>query len=108
MRDRRRLKRMIQRIPARFQAGPLRGRGHIKNVSRAGVFVRSDSLPHPGSPVQILFLNHSQEKIEITGTVRWTTDQLPNVTPDTPKGFGVLFDTPTPAFLEFFEQILVG
>jgi hypothetical protein len=99
---------MVQRIPARFQAGPLRGQGHIKNVSRQGVFVRADALPDPGTPVQILFLDRTQQKVEITGTVRWTTDQLPGVTADTPKGFGVLVDEPCPAFLDFFEQILVG
>ncbi len=108
VRERRRLKRMVQRIPARFKAGAIKGQGHIKNISRAGVFVRADALPDPGSPVHILFMDRAQRKIEVSGTVRWTTDQLPDVTPDTPKGFGVLLDEPSPAFLDFFETILLG
>ena len=41
--ERRKLKRVVKRIPIRFETGGLRGQGHIKNLSKEGAL-------HPQPP----------------------------------------------------------
>lgn len=104
--ERRRLRRVLKRIPAAFDAGTARGRGHIKNLSKGGVFVRTDRLPEPGSDVRILFHDRGGSKIEVHGVVAWTTDQLSPEEDAGAAGFGVRFSYVSDEYLEFFEQIL--
>lgn len=103
--ERRKLKRVVKRIPIRFETGGLRGQGHIKNLSREGLFIRSHLLPAPGDMVCVVFGAPNGQKVEIIGTVRWTTAQLQNS--DAPPGFGVRIDQPGPDFREFYESILL-
>lgn len=105
--ERRRLRRILKRIPAAFEAGKLRGKGHIKNVSKEGLFLRTNVLPSSGASVRIVFHDRHGSKIEVRGTVRWTTAQLP---PDeqAKPGFGVFIPRGNDAFDDFFEQILTG
>ena len=105
--ERRRLRRIMKRIPAAFEAGALRGKGHIKNVSKEGVFLRSSVLPPVGSDVRVLFHDRNGSKIEARGIVRWTTDQLSAAEKAKP-GFGVHIPRGNEEFDEFFEQILLG
>jgi len=105
--DRRRLKRVMKRIPAAFEAGKLRGRGYIKNISKAGLFVRTSILPPMGAPVRVLFHDRKGSKLEVHGTVRWTTQLLPPEENAKP-GFGVLIEPVSEEFSEFFENILTG
>ena len=105
--ERRRLRRILKRIPAAFEAGKLRGKGHIKNVSKEGLFVRTTALPNPGAQVRVVFHDRHGSKIEVRGTVRWTTAQLPAAEKAKP-GFGVYIPRGNDAFDEFFEQILTG
>jgi DNA-directed RNA polymerase specialized sigma24 family protein len=74
--ERRKLRRILKRIPAAFEAGQLRGKGHIKNVSKEGLFVRTTVLPPTGTDVRVIFHDRTGSKIEVHGTVRWTTAQL--------------------------------
>ncbi len=104
--ERRRLKRAVKRIPARYQSEGLIGKGHIKNVTKEGLFLRTDRLPLPGAPIRVIFEPKNGPKVEVSGTVRWTTGQLPP-TADTPSGFGMQIENVTEEFLEFFEQILL-
>lgn len=104
--DRRRLKRIVKRIPARFQSQGLIGRGHIKNITKEGLFLRTNRLPRPGSPVRVIFEPPNGPKVEVEGTVRWTTAQLPPSS-DSPPGFGMKIDSVPEEFLEFFEQTLL-
>ena len=104
--ERRRLKRVVKRIPIRFEAGGLRGQGHIKNLTKEGLYVRSHLLPEPGTRIHIEIVSHDGSKVEIPAVVRWTTAQLREAT-GTP-GFGVMIDQPTPEFLDFFESMLMG
>ncbi|MCP4007455.1 MAG: hypothetical protein GY725_25020 [bacterium] len=103
--ERRKLKRAVERIPAAFETASFRGTGYIKNVTKEGLFVRADQLPPPMEPVRVIFHNRDGNKIEVIGSVRWTTDQLQRE--DTKPGFGMRIETQSPDFLEFFEQILV-
>ncbi len=105
--ERRRLRRILKRIPAAFEAGKLRGKGHIKNVSKEGLFVRTSALPPSGASVRIVFHDRNGSKIEVRGTVRWTTAQLPAGEVAKP-GFGVYIPRGNESFDDFFEQILMG
>jgi len=105
-RERRKLRRTVTRIPATFASGDTHGNGYVKNVSRGGVFLRTDTLPAPGAPVSILFHAPNGTKVEIAGVVRWTTDQLPEETNF--AGFGMQLEGDNEAYLEFFDALLVG
>jgi hypothetical protein len=105
--ERRRLRRIMKRIPAAFEAGKLRGKGHIKNVSKEGLFVRTSALPPAGTQVRIVFHDRHGSKIEVRGTVRWTTAQL-SPEENAKPGFGVYIPAGNDEFHEFFEQILTG
>ena len=105
--ERRRLRRILKRIPAAFESGRLRGKGHIKNVSKEGLFVRTSVLPPVGDEVRVLFHDRNGSKIEVRGVVRWTTDQLPPASKAKP-GFGIYIARGNDVFDEFFEQILLG
>jgi hypothetical protein len=105
--ERRKLRRVLKRIPAAFEAGRLRGKGHIKNVSKEGLFVRTEVLPTPGDDVRVIFHDRNGSKIEVRGTVRWTTAQLARTQKAKP-GFGVHIPRGNEEFDEFFGQILLG
>ena len=104
--ERRRLKRAVRRIPARYQCEGMIGKGHIKNVTKEGLFLRTDRLPSPGARVRVIFEPEDGLKVEVSGTVRWTTGQLPP-SADSSPGFGMQIENVTDEFLEFFEQILL-
>ncbi len=104
--ERRRLKRVVKRIPIRFEAGGLRGQGHIKNLTKEGLYVRSHLLPEPGTRIHIEIVGHDGSKVDVPGVVRWTTGQLHNARGA--PGFGVMIEQRTPEFLGFFESLLLG
>ncbi len=102
--ERRHLKRGVKRIPARYQSEGLIGKGHIKNVTKEGLFLRTERLPSPGARVRVIFEPKNGPKVEVSGRVLWTTGQL-RPKADTPPGFGMQIENVTEEFLEFFEQI---
>jgi hypothetical protein len=78
------------------------GVGHLKNVSRAGMFVRSADLPRPGVPIALQFeVPTSGELVNLRGEVRWNSDGLGSATPQ--SGFGVMLHEPSREFTEFFR-----
>jgi hypothetical protein len=93
---------LTSRIPVRFMAEGSEGVGHLKNVSRAGMCVRSEDLPRPGVPIAIQFEAPSTgELVNLRGEVRWSSDRLG---PDTSQArFGVLLHEPPPEFRDFFR-----
>ena len=103
--ERRKLKRSVARVPISFESGDLRGKGHVKNVSKGGLFVRADALPEPGSEVRVLFHTQQGRKVEIHGIVVWSTAELEQ--PDARPGFGLRFEGASEQFREFYEQILL-
>jgi hypothetical protein len=108
--DRRKLKRIVGRIPARFSTATTQGSGHVKNLCKEGLFLRADALPEPGEDVQVLILTRERLKIEVIGTVRWTTAQLPDSAEAKAghEGFGVQITTPSEEFREFFADLLLN
>jgi uncharacterized protein (TIGR02266 family) len=105
--DRRKLKRLVKRIPAAFECAELRGRGYIKNVSKGGLFLRTDALPAAGTAVRVLFHNRDGTKVEVSGTVAWNTSQLDRKHDEVRPGFGIFFDSSEDAYREFFEQLML-
>ncbi|MFQ5513478.1 MAG: PilZ domain-containing protein [Myxococcota bacterium] len=105
--ERRRLRRIIKRIPASFTCDGLHGQGHIKNISKEGVFMRVSELPEAGAPVRITIEPPDGPKVEIAGRVAWTTDQLPSDA-DAEPGFGLQLSERTDAFHDLLERILLG
>ncbi len=104
--ERRRLKRVVKRIPIRFEAGGLRGQGHIKNLTKEGLYIRSHLLPEPGTRIRIEIVGQDGSKVEIPAVVRWTTAQLREG--GGAPGFGVMIEQRTPEFLGLFESLLLG
>jgi hypothetical protein len=103
--DRRRLRKNSPRIPVAFQVEGLRSKGYIKNVSQAGLFIRSTRLPGSRDPVNIVFADARGRLIHLNGTVRWTTAEVTTPRPITP-GFGMHIENPSAQYLEFFQQLL--
>ncbi len=107
--ERRKLKRMVKRIPAAFEGGNLRGRGHVKNVSKGGLFLRTDVLPPRGTQVRVLFHNRDGSKVEVLGTVAWNTSELGDEDQRRARpGFGMYFNSTGSDFREFLEQLMLN
>ena len=103
--ERRRLRRFVERLGVQFQSGRMRGHGHIRNLCKEGVFVRAERLPQPGAQIALALETGDGDKVEVHGTVRWTTAQLPNARA-VPPGFGVRLD-PCSSYRELFEALLL-
>ena len=88
-----------------FESGSIRGEGYVKNVSKTGLFLRASPLPSVGTQVRVFFTDRKGARVELSGTVRWTTEQLPPSERAEP-GFGIHVALGNEAFTEFFEQIL--
>jgi hypothetical protein len=106
-RERRKLRRVMKLIPVRFETSSVRSSGHIKNLSREGLFIRANVLPMAGDPVTIRFEAKDGRKLELEGEIRWTTAQMADHEAIQP-GFGVLLHTADADYQEFFEEILLG
>jgi hypothetical protein len=104
--ERRRLKRYVQRLEAHFQSGRMRGLGHVRNLSKEGMFIGAERLPEPGAPIALTIETSTGDKIDLNGTVRWTTAQLPDAR-DAASGFGVRVEGRSPGYRELFEALLL-
>lgn len=96
----------MKRIPVQFETASVRSGGHIKNLSKQGVFVRSNVLPMPGDRVSLVIERRDGSKVEAAGVVRWTTAQLGDPEIAQP-GFGVELSAANREFESFFEEILL-
>ena len=105
--ERRRLRRVVTRIYVSFRSPDVNGLGHIKNINKEGVFIRSFDLPPTGSNVRLVIELSDGPKVEVTGVVAWTTGQLPKGSKAEP-GFGVKLDRCTDPYHDMLERILLG
>ena len=104
--ERRRLKRYTKRVNVRFETATLRGNGRVRNLHKEGMFVASHLLPASLERVRIVMELRDGRKIEVGGTVRWTSAQMPARAPA--PGFGVQIDVPGQDYLDFFASLLFG
>ena len=74
--------------------------GHLQNVSRAGMFVRTADLPRAGTVVAIQFRSPVGSLVDLRGEVRWTTAEHP--ARELEPGFGVVLREPPREYREFF------
>jgi len=101
--ERRRHRRIAKRLSVLIESGGSYSQGHIKNLSKTGMLVRSSLLPEPGAEVRLKFETLEGHKIEVSGRVRWTTAGLPK--DEVQSAFGVLFEAPGEDYLEFFATL---
>ena len=102
-----RMSRKLKPIHAAFKTKEVRGKGEIATLSREGMFIATDSLPSPEAFITVVFPDSSGNQIEVTGTVRWTTAQLPPGKCSKP-GFGMCLDFQSDEYEAFYEEILTG
>ncbi|MFQ5698111.1 MAG: PilZ domain-containing protein [Myxococcota bacterium] len=88
-----------ERISVRFMADGAESVGYLKNVSRAGIFIRAQDLPRPGAAVALQFRSPSGVLVDLRGEVRWNTHGLTAVAS---AGFGVAIQEPSREYVEFF------
>ena len=70
-----------------FEAGPVHGRGKIRNVGEGGVFVGTAQVPSQGEMVVLSFRDQKGRKLDVSGLVWWTTSDAPG--PHRVPGFGM-------------------
>jgi Tfp pilus assembly protein PilZ len=104
--DRRYLNRTVTRIPAMFASSTTHGNGHIKNLSLEGLFLRTENLPQTGDVVDVILFIPDGNKIEVTGTVRWTTAELGPAYGAKP-GFGIQIHEQSQDYLGLYEELLM-
>lgn len=74
------------------------------NLSSTGIFIETTYLQEVGSKIDLTFiLPHSQEKLNIIGTVKWARKA-----PDSngPAGMGVQFDSLSPVKTEALNKAI--
>jgi hypothetical protein len=92
---------LIPNITVRFTADGSESVGQLENLTRTGIFIRSDDLPRPGAAVALQFHAPGGALVDLRGEVRWNTDGLAGLHPA--SGFGVLLHEPPPEYLAFFD-----
>ncbi len=102
-----RLTRKLPPIAAAFKTENVRGEGHIGSLSREGMFIATETLPAEGDFVTIIFPDRSGSKIEVCGTVRWTTAEVGQENCPKP-GFGMHLEFLTDEYQEFYEELLTS
>jgi len=66
---------------------------HLSDISRGGVFVKSNSPLHPGERVDLkILLSDGEKELEVAGEVTWSINEK-RVTPmgELPPGMGIKF-----------------
>ena len=99
------IKRTATRIPAMYAGESAHGSGYVKNMTREGLFLRTDVLPRPGESVNVVFYLPEGGTIEIRGSVCWTTEEVSS-DPKPRPGFGMRIEDSDSAYLAFYEELL--
>jgi len=78
----------VERLHVHFQTQDLHAKGHVRNISFGGMFIRAEELPPVGSPIAIAIDTPGGGRIHVGGRVRWSTAQLDRAIGED-SGFGV-------------------
>ena len=76
-------------IETEFEAGGLRGKGKIRNMSEGGLFVDTACVPEEGESVDLSFTAPGGQEVNLSGFVWWTTNDVDGRRHRAP-GFGFL------------------
>jgi len=91
-------------IQTEFEAGPLHGRGRIRNVAEGGLFVGTAQVPREGDLVSLSFRDHRGRELDVHGLVWWTTDESPGTHPV--PGFGIRLLEDSDDYSRFLENLI--
>ena len=97
----------VNRIAAVFESAGSSGKGYVCNVSREGMFLRTDVLPAPGELVRVIFVDSQGRTVEASGSVSWNTGQL-DPAKDAKPGFGMRIEHISREYLAFYQDLREG
>jgi Tfp pilus assembly protein PilZ len=92
-------------MQAQFEAGRVRGRGKVRNVSEGGLFVGTSSIPEEGELVRLHIKMPTGNRLAISGLVWWTTAAQQANGHRTP-GFGLRVLDDSQAYRNLIETLL--
>ncbi len=104
-------RRSIGRIPVQrimkprsdvFRTSQVEGEGKVMDLSRAGMFIASETLPERGERIRVVFEDASCAKLDVRGTVRWNTGPEPGPV----SGFGIKLHKPSPEYLDLCQALI--
>jgi hypothetical protein len=95
----------VDLITVRYLAEGQEGIGHLRNVSRAGVFIRAVELPPEGAAVALQFRTPDGALVDLRGEVCWTSRD--GVDGEGGIGFGVRLHEPPQEYRAFFRWVLL-
>ena len=93
--ERRRQARVPYSVSAYFQAGTVCSYTRLADLTPGGVRIRSVLQPREGDAVRIRFETPEGQKVELTGSVVWSTA----------AEFGVRIDQNSEAYVSFAESL---
>ncbi len=94
--------RIMKPMAAVFRTSLVEGQGNVMDLSQAGMFIASETLPEPGEGIRVVFEDASGAKLDVRGTVRWNTGPEP----DPVSGFGIQLHKPGPEYLVFCQAVV--
>ena len=89
----------ITQISVRFVAEGVEATGHLCNVSRSGMYVRTGEPPRSGAIVALQFEAPAGKLVDLRGEVRWNAAGAARA--GRPEGFGVRLHEPPREYREF-------
>jgi uncharacterized protein (TIGR02266 family) len=82
---------------------------HLSDISRGGVFIKSNNPLHPGEKINLkILLSDGEKELEVAGQVTWTSNEK-RQTPmgELPPGMGIKFLDLSPADAERIHAALM-
>jgi Tfp pilus assembly protein PilZ len=98
-------KRVRTAMQANFQAGRVKGRGKVRNVSEGGLFVGTSAIPEEGEMALVSIQTPTGNRLAISGLVWWTTSR-PGGSANRAPGFGLRVLDDSQAYRNLVETLL--
>lgn len=75
--ERRKYKRIYMRLPVEYRGKNIWQQVEVHNISEGGIFVITDKLESPGTPVELILAFGEKEKkmVYVEGTVVWCREK---------------------------------
>jgi hypothetical protein len=104
----RRIRLSVPTIHAVFEAESTHGEGHLGNVSRTGLFMRTNTLPECGESVCVVFTDSRGQQLKVWGTVQWIRGHT-DMGKGAPPGFGLeieVFSGDYNGFIDYLASLV--
>lgn len=102
--SKRETKRFIRRLEVEFEGGGLRGRGLTSDISRKGLFIRTQKALAPGTPITVRVHLSNGRISTIKGLVRRAI-KFPIYTSEIKNGMGIEIIEMDPPFDELIGEL---